>query len=122
MSKIRSARTGFEKKFFGEIRKRGVRFREDYAGAMGKPDIALPRERKAVFLHSDFWHGWQLPRWEKILPNDFWKNKLNKNRARDKKVVASLRRQGWDVMVVWEHTYNKKPDETISRIVKFLKK
>ena len=121
MSRIRSAGTGFEKKVFREIRRFGIRFRTNYTGAIGKPDIALPKARRAVLLHSDFWHGWQLPRWENKLPNDFWKQKLRKNRARDKKVVATLRRQGWKVLVVWEHQINRDPKYAIRKIVSFLK-
>lgn len=120
MSKIRSAKTGFETTIFRKVRREGVRFKMNYAGAIGKPDIALPMRRKAVFLHSDFWHGWQLPRWEKNLPSDFWREKLKNNRARDRKVSAALRRQGWDVLVLWEHSYNREPEKAIARVVKFL--
>ena len=121
MSRIRSTGTEFEKKVFREIRKFGIRFRTNYTGAIGKPDIALPKARRAVLLHSDFWHGWQLPRWENKLPNDFWKQKLRKNRSRDRKVVATLRRQGWKVLVVWEHQINRDPKYAIRKIVSFLK-
>ena len=121
MSRIRSAGTGFEKKVFREIRRFGIRFRTNYAGTIGKPDIALPKARKAVLLHSDFWHGWQLPRWEAKLPTDFWKQKIRKNRLRDRKVVATLRRHGWKVLAVWEHQIARDAKSTIRKIVSFLK-
>ena len=120
MSKIRSSGTEFERKFFKAIRAQGIKFKENYSGVMGKPDIALPKSRKAVFLHSDFWHGWQYPRWEKILPNDFWKNKIRKHRERDRKVIRSLRRLGWSVIVVWEHSFRKDPDRSLKGIKNFL--
>ncbi|MBI2623112.1 MAG: very short patch repair endonuclease [Candidatus Liptonbacteria bacterium] len=121
MSKIRSSKTGFEKKIFRELRKSGVRFKTHYGGVIGKPDIAQPKSRKAVFLHSDFWHGWRLPSWEHILPSEFWKTKLKKNRARDRKVVLALRRNGWRVMILWEHSYAKDPTDSVTRIARFLK-
>jgi len=121
MSRIRSERTGYEKKIFRELRKQGVYFRTHYRRVIGKPDIALPQKHKAVFLHSDFWHGWRLPIWEHILPSDIWKNKLQKNRIRDRKVRTELRRQGWDVMILWEHSFRKDPIGSVSRIVRFLK-
>lgn len=121
MSKIRSAETGFEKKIFRELRKRGVYFKTHYTGIIGKPDIALPKSRKAVFLHSDFWHGWRLPSWEHILPSEFWKTKLKKNRARDRKVALALRRNGWKVMTLWEHSYSKDPKSSVASIARFLK-
>ena len=120
MSRIRSADTGFEKKIFLELKKRGVRFKTHYDGAIGKPDIAQPRSCKAVFLHSDFWHGWRLPKWEQILPSEFWKTKLKKNRARDRKVVTALRRKGWKVMILWEHSFDADLEASLHRIVKFL--
>lgn len=121
MSRIRSAKTGFEKKIFRELRKSGARFKTHYSGIIGKPDIAQPKSHKAVFLHSDFWHGWRLPSWEHILPSEFWKTKLKKNRARDRKVILALRRNGWKAMILWEHSFRKNPNGSVARIVRFLK-
>lgn len=121
MSRIRSAKTEFEKKIFRELRKSGVRFKTHYDGVIGKPDIAQPKSRKAVFLHSDFWHGWRLPSWEHILPSEFWKTKLKKNRVRDRKVALTLRRKRWRVMILWEHSYSKNPEGSVARIARFLK-
>lgn len=120
MSRVRSTNTKFEKVIFKEIRKSGIRFRSHYVGIIGKPDIALPKAKKAVFLHSDFWHGWRLSSWENILPSDFWKSKLQKNRIRDQFVVRKLRKEGWLVLVVWEHQINQSSEDIIKRIVNFL--
>jgi len=103
MSRIRSSGTAFEQRIFKELRRHGVYFRPHYRRIIGAPDIALPSQCKAVFLHSDFWHGWQFPRWESNLPSEFWKIKLRKNRARDRRVRRTLRHLGWQVLVVWEH-------------------
>ena len=120
MGKIKSKDTQFERNVFIELRKKGTRFLKHYAGAEGNPDIALPKARKAVFLHSDFWHGWRMPLWEDILPNNFWKEKLKRNRLRDRKVVRALRRKGWKVLVVWEHQIDKAPRTAVERIAAFL--
>ena len=122
MSKIRSAGTGFEKKIFRELRKRDVYFKTHYSRIIGKPDIALPKFHKAVFLHSDFWHGWQFSRWKKILPSDFWKIKITKNRKRDAKVTRTLRRMNWSVIVIWEHQINNNFNLMVNKLIKFLKK
>jgi DNA mismatch endonuclease (patch repair protein) len=103
MARIKSKQTNFEMAVFSELRSRGLKFVANYPGVVGKPDIAAPKLRRAVFLHSDFWHGWRLPCWIDILPNDFWREKLRKNRRRDQSVLRKLRRQGWQVIVVWEH-------------------
>ncbi len=121
MSKIRSKNTAFEKVIFKKISEQGIKFKKHYSGVIGKPDIAVPKKLKAVFIHSDFWHGWQLPRWEKILPNSFWKNKLHKNRLRDKKVLSSLRRKGWRIMVIWQHAFEQDSEKVVKKIVRFLR-
>lgn len=121
MSRIRSSGTEFEKRIFRELRKRKIYFQSNYSKTVGKPDIALPAKKKAVFLHSDFWHGWQLPRWENILPSQFWKEKLCQNRIRDRKNNAVLRRSGWIVLVVWEHQLRNDFDGMLMKIIRFLK-
>jgi len=121
MASIKSKNTAFEKELFHLLRKRGLKFRTHYRGVIGNPDIAIPKSHKAVFLHSDFWHGWRLPVWEHILPSEFWKIKLKKNRARDRKVVLALRRKGWKVMITWGHSFRKNPEDSVARIVRFLK-
>ncbi|MBX3048890.1 MAG: very short patch repair endonuclease [Anaerolineales bacterium] len=121
MSRIRSSMTGFEQKIFKKLKNKRIYFQTHYTRVIGKPDIALPRSRKAVFLHSDFWHGWRLPSWENVLPNEFWINKLRQNRKRDRKVIRKLRQMGWDVFVLWEHSYKKDPDGSIDKIINFLK-
>ena len=121
MSAIKSKNTVLEKRLFLLLRKRGIKFKTHYNGIIGKPDIAQPKSHKAVFLHSDFWHGWRLPNWEHILPSDFWKTKLKKNRARDRKVILALRRKGWKVVILWGHSFRKYPEGSVARIARFLK-
>lgn len=120
MSRIRASGTEFEKQIFKKLRKRDINFQKNYSKIIGKPDIAKPKYKKVIFLHSDFWHGWQLPRWEKILPSDFWKKKMRNNRKRDALVAKELRRRGWKVMIVWEHSFKKNPDIWIDRMTEFL--
>ena len=121
MSAIKSKNTVLEKRLFLLLRKQGIKFKTHYGGVIGKPDIALPKSRKAVFLHSDFWHGWHLSTWEHILPSEFWKVKLKKNRERDKKVLRTLRRKGWKVMILWGHSFRKDQESSVARIARFLK-
>lgn len=121
MSNIRSSNTEFERVIFRKLRKNGINFMKNYRGVIGKPDIALPRLKRAVFLHSDFWHGWQLPRWEKILPSSFWKNKLRTNRARDEFVRRKLKKASWKVLTVREYKINHDLEEAVNKIINFLK-
>lgn len=69
----------------------------------GSPDIVLRRLRTVIFINGCFWHGhdnckyYRLP---KTNP-DFWRTKIEANRARDARSTAALRTLGWHVIVIW---------------------
>lgn len=123
MSKIRSSNTQFEKDFTLELKKRtGRKFRINARDLRGKPDIVFQKEKVCVFLDSDFWHGWQYPRWKGILKNDFWKDKIENTRNRDKKTTAYLRKKGWKVLRIWGHQIKGRFDATLNKAVGSLRK
>jgi DNA mismatch endonuclease (patch repair protein) len=74
-----------------------------------------------IFLDSDFWHGWQYPRWKHLLKSDFWRQKIERNRERDRQVSRKLRQQKWRVVRVWEHNLRKNLEGTVIGIVESLK-
>lgn len=69
----------------------------------GRPDFYFPAKRVAVFVDGCFWHG--CPRCGHVpKTNDgFWQLKIKRNRQRDAKVRARLRRRGVRVVRFWEH-------------------
>jgi len=86
MSKIRSNGTKFEQDFERILKNVTFKkFKTNVANIKGKPDFLFYKKKLIIFLDSDFWHGWQYPRWKHLLKNDFWKEKIEKNRKRDKK-------------------------------------
>ena len=103
-------------------KKTGKNFRINDRDLRGKPDIVFQKEKVCVFLDSDFWHGWQYPRWKKILKNDFWKKKIEDTRNRDAKITVYLRRKGWKVLRIWGHQINEKSSATIDKVINNLKK
>ena len=118
MSKIKSRGTKFEEDFIKELKRHTrKKFRLNATDIKGKPDIVFNKDRICVFLDSDFWHGWQYPRWKHLLKNDFWRIKIENNRNRDKKTTAYLRRQNWKVIRIWEHEVKKGSKKAISKII-----
>jgi len=108
MSKIRSKDTKFESEFISLLKKEDIKgFKLNVKDIKGKPDIVFKKEKICIFLDSDFWHGWQYPRWKHLLKNDFWREKIEKNRKRDKKITQYLRRKEWKVIRIWEHDIKK---------------
>ena len=69
----------------------------------GRPDIAYPGRRVAIFVNGCFWH--RCPRCNLPLPKsnvDFWRNKFEKNIKRDQNKKELLEESGWKVITVWE--------------------
>lgn len=69
---------------------------------LGKPDFAWPGRKIAVFVDGCFWHGCRKC---KTLPTsniEFWKNKIETNCKRDRRVTRLLRSQGWKVVRIKE--------------------
>lgn len=121
MSKIRSKNTKIELLVFRALRKQGIYFQKHYTGALGKPDIALPRKRKAVFIDSGFWHGYRYQALKPKLTKKFWRDKIEYNMRRDKRTNLMLKKDGWQVLRVWEHKIRKNSEKTIAKIIQFLK-
>jgi len=116
MSKIHSKQTSFERYFFEIIKKELPRFETHPKGILGRPDIIIRKHKICVFLDSNFWHGWQYPRWKHKLKNDFWRNKIEKNRKRDKRITVTLRRKGYIVIRLWEHQIKNDPSKCVEKI------
>jgi len=120
MQRVGPKNSKLELSVFSALRKRGIYFQRHYKRVPGTPDIARPSDRKAVFVHSDFWHGWQYPRWAHKLSSDFWREKMEANRARDQRKIRQLRSMGWSVIVVWEHALKRDFDGQMNRLARFL--
>jgi DNA mismatch endonuclease (patch repair protein) len=104
MSRVRNKDTKPEKLVRSLLHRLGYRFRLHNNKLPGKPDILLPRHKKAIFVHGCFWHRHGVCRPLSIPENnpDFWRKKFEDNIRRDSEKLAALREAGWDVFVVWE--------------------
>ena len=82
----------------------------------GKPDFAFPKQKLAVFVDGCFWHGCPKCYTRPKTNRKFWDKKRTDNMARDKCVGRQLRRQGWKVIRIWQHSLKKSPDACLNRI------
>jgi DNA mismatch endonuclease, patch repair protein len=82
----------------------GYRYRLHRKDLPGTPDIVLPGRRVAIFVNGCFWHGHSGCSLAKVpgTRTDFWKEKFENNRQRDRVAAEALRVAGWRVLVVWE--------------------
>jgi DNA mismatch endonuclease (patch repair protein) len=118
LSKVKSQNTKFETEFIKKLRQiTKTNFVTHKRSLIGKPDIVLKNKKICIFLDSDFWHGWQYPRWKHKLDVN-WKRKIEKNKRRDLYVTRKLRRDGWLVLRFWEHEIHRNEKEVLKTINK----
>jgi DNA mismatch endonuclease (patch repair protein) len=103
MAVIRNANTSPELIVRKRLFSSGFRYRIHYGSLPGKPDIALPKFRIAVFVNGCFWHGHACRRGKRPSTNTaFWNKKLDSNLLRDRKNIRALGLHGWKAMIVWQ--------------------
>lgn len=103
MARIRGANTEPELLVRRHLHALGLRFRLHDRLLPGKPDLVLPKYRTAVFVNGCFWHAHYCQKGR--IPgtrSDFWREKFERNHARDIRNARALRRLGWRVLTVWE--------------------
>ena len=87
----------------------------------GKPDFVFPKNGLIVFVDGCFWHGHTCLKPRDSLKKGFWKDKIERNKERDKLVSKVLRKAGWKVVRVWEcEIENKKHARKINFIKGYL--
>ncbi|MEI6333621.1 MAG: very short patch repair endonuclease [Methylococcaceae bacterium] len=103
MAGIKGKNTQPERLVRSLLHRQGFRFRLNVRELPGKPDIVLPRYHAVIFVNGCFWHGHDCARfkWPKTR-TDFWRHKIEGNRANDQKVTEALLATGWRVGIVWE--------------------
>ncbi|MGD0124240.1 MAG: very short patch repair endonuclease [Terriglobia bacterium] len=100
----------------------GYRFRLHFRKLPGKPDLAFPGRRKAIFVHGCFWHRHKGCRRASMPKSNraFWRAKLARNASRDSEELAAIRKQGWRALVVWECEVKNEP-RLAARLRRFLR-
>ncbi len=97
------------------VHRMGYRFSLRRDDLPGKPDLAMPKYRAVIFVHGCFWHGHRCARGARTPKTnvEYWRRKVMRNRARDVRVRAELRRRGWRVLTI--HECQLKRDAAVAR-------
>jgi DNA mismatch endonuclease (patch repair protein) len=109
MGRIRAKDTQPERVVRRLVQGMGYRYRLHSPRLPGKPDLAFPGRKKALFVHGCFWHahpGCRRAFSPKTRP-EYWESKLRTNRERDARACGELGRLGWSWIVVWECEVNE---------------
>lgn len=104
MRRVKGRDTGPERLVRAALRAAGIGYRLGGQGLPGRPDLVMKGRRVVVFVHGCFWHGHDCPRGARQpkANADYWRAKIERNRARDPVNAARLAGDGWAVVTVWE--------------------
>lgn len=104
----------------------GCRFRKNVPELPGKPDIAFPRVKLAIFCDGDFWHGkdWRNRRAKLESGSNprYWVDKIERNMERDSENTRLLQDAGWTVMRFWESDIIARPQLIAMEIIRELER
>jgi DNA mismatch endonuclease, patch repair protein len=120
MAAVRRRDTGPELALRRALYHAGIRgWRCDYRRAPGRPDLAWPALRVAIFVDGAFWHG-HPSRHRPGRSGAYWDNKIAANVARDRRIDAELRAAGWCAVRIWDFEVRQDVDSVVSMIVDVL--
>lgn len=98
-------------------------YRLQWKKAPGRPDIAFPGRKIAIFVNGCFWH--RCPHCAPSTPKrntEFWEAKFRRNVERDTQALADLEDMGWTAITIWECELKKaRIDETMQRVIETIR-
>ena len=119
MQAIKSKDSKIEQMLRKKLWARGIHYRKNVKSIFGHPDIAFIRKRVAVFVDSEFWHGynWENKKNDFKSHQEFWISKIERNMQRDREVNEKLRSDGWTVLRFWGQDIKMQIDKCVNKIV-----
>lgn len=84
----------------------GLRYRVEFpvpGMARRRIDVAFTSVKVAVLIDGCFWHGCPQHATQPKSNAEWWRQKLDRNMARDTETTEHLVAAGWEVLRFWEH-------------------
>jgi DNA mismatch endonuclease (patch repair protein) len=85
-------------------------------------DVVFRPARVAVFVDGCFWHGCRRHRQPVKANAPWWRDKILRNRVRDRDTNQRLLAAGWCVVRIWEHVDAGRAALTVARVVRRLQR
>jgi DNA mismatch endonuclease (patch repair protein) len=105
MQAVKGKGTRLEKHLFAMLAGMRVKgWRKNAVDIEGKPDVAFPDKKLAIFIDGCFWHG--CPVCNRKLPetnHEYWVKKIKRNVELAKIHNQKLTNEGWVIIRIWEH-------------------
>ena len=123
MRQVKNKNTSIEILLRKALWNKGVRYRKNPSKILGKPDICIKKYKLAIFCDSEFWHGktWLEGNCHFETNGEYWKNKIERNIARDAYVNKALSERGWIILRFWEKEIRKNTDQCVNKILMTIK-
>lgn len=108
------------------LHRRGFRYRLHRNDLPGRPDIVLSTYNAVVFVQGCFWHGHDcaLFKWPGTR-QEWWREKIEANRARDHRTMSALKGLGWRQAYVWECAmkgrFRQEPDAMLDHLADWIR-
>lgn len=120
MSNIPSKNTKPELLVRSHLFHEGFRFRLHYKKLLGYPDIVLSKYKTVIFVNGCFWHQNKECKEGRIPSSnsEYWRDKLSRNVSRDERIASILKKEGWNVITIWECDIEKRLEETLLNLYK----
>jgi DNA (cytosine-5)-methyltransferase 1 len=106
MMRQRRQGTKPENQLFDALQRQGLNVSRNVRpidGLRREVDGCLLEAKVAIFVDGCFWHGCPVHSRPTKSNTLWWREKIDRNRARDVATDAALRASGWLVLRVWEH-------------------
>lgn len=90
------------------------------SGIIGKPDFYFPEQKLVIFIDGCFWHG--CPKCGHIPKSNtkYWREKISRNKKRDKSVTRKLRYRNYKVIRIWEHELKGSISRRVREIIRLI--
>lgn len=118
MASTRGRDNSRERALRSELHRRGLRFRLHCAVIPGNRrrtvDIVFAGQRLAVYLDGCFWHGCPLHSTTPKSNTKWWRDKISRNKSRDRDSARRLQGCNWTVLRIWNHVPIEQAADLIS--------
>lgn len=122
MSSVKDKNTRPELALRKELWRNDIKgYRLHWKKVPGRPDIAFPSKKLAIFVNGCFWH--RCPYCTPNIPksnSDFWTTKFIRNVERDENKINQLKAINWKSIVIWECQIKTDIRNCVERINKIL--
>ena len=107
MKRVKGKNTAPEMSLRKALWAKGDRYRLHAGDLPGKPDIVFRKQKIAVFVDGEFWHGKKLSSERLAEMKPYWRNKIGRNIARDAVTNQTLVELGWRVVRFGEKSISR---------------